>query len=192
MRKIISGLFISLDGVVEAPEAWHFPYFDDEMGAAVGAQMAQADTMLLGRRTYEIFAASWGHRSSDVPFTDVINAMPKLVASTTMTSADWQNSTLLTGDLEETLREVKAGDGGDITVPGSITLVRSLLRLGLLDELRLMIHPIILGTGTCLFDGIGRHRLTLTDSNTFATGVLNLTYMPAEKVGNAGELCDEH
>lgn len=172
---------MSLDGIVESPEAWHFPYYNDEMGAAVGAQMAQADTMLLGRRTYETFAASWGHRSSDIPFTDVINAMPKLVASTTMTSADWRNSTLLTGDLETALLAVKDGEGGDITVPGSITLVRSLLRMGLLDELRLMIHPVVLSTGSRLFgDRIGRHPLTLTHSETFQTGVLNLTYTPAK------------
>lgn len=143
--------------------------------------MAAADTMLLGRRTYEVFAASWGHRSSDFPFTDIINRMPKLVASNTMTSADWQNSTLITGDLETALGEIRAGDGGNITVPGSIKLVRSLLRMGLLDELRLMIHPIVLGSGIRLFeDGIGRHLLVLKQSETFATGVLNLTYTRAD------------
>ncbi len=180
MRKIVSGLFMSLDGVVENPQTWHFPYFDDEMGAAVGAQMADADTMLLGRHTYEGFAASWGHRGSDVEFADVINGMPKLVVSNTMTSADWRNSTLLQGDLAVAIKEVKNGPGGDIAVPGSITLVRSLLALGLLDELRLMVHPIVVGSGTTLFDGsTGRIPLALRESVTFSTGVVYSTYIPA-------------
>lgn len=188
MRKIVSGLFISLDGVVEEPQTWHFPYFNDQMGAAVGAQMASADTMLLGRHTYEGFAASWGHRSSDVPFTDVINAMPKLVVSNTMTSADWRNSTLLRGDdLATTVGEIKAGPGGDVSIPGSITLVRSLLALGLLDELRLMVHPVVVGKGVTLFDGSTGHLpLTLHHTETFDTGVVYSTYTPAVD-GAAGE-----
>ena len=180
-RKIVSGLFISLDGVVEEPQTWHFPWFTDQMGAAVGAQMATADTMLLGRRTYEGFASSWGHRSSDVPFADVINGMPKLVVSNTMTSADWRNSTLLRGDdLATTLGEIKAGPGADISVPGSITLVRSLLALGLLDELRLMVHPVVVGKGLRLFDGsTGQVPLALQSSETFDSGVVYSTYTPA-------------
>ena len=92
MRKIVAGLFISLDGVVEAPEQWHFPYFNDEMGEAVGSQMAAADTMLLGRQTYEEFAGYWADKGSDVEFADVMNNTPKLVASTTLKSVEWQNS----------------------------------------------------------------------------------------------------
>jgi dihydrofolate reductase len=180
MRKIISGLFISLDGVVEEPQTWHFPYFSDEMGAAVGAQMAEADTMLLGRRTYQAFASSWGHRSSDMDFTDTINAMPKLVASTTMFDAPWRNTTLLKGDLVTELTRIKEGPGGTITVPGSIGLVRSLLQHGLLDELKLMIHPIVVGAGQRLFDErSGRHPLTLVRSEPLPHGVLYATYAPA-------------
>ena len=93
MRKIVAGLFVSLDGVVEAPETWHFPYFNDEMGEIVASQMAAADTMLLGRRTYEEFAAYWADKGSEVDFADQINNTPKLVASTTLESVGWQNST---------------------------------------------------------------------------------------------------
>ena len=128
MRKIVAGLFISLDGVVEAPEQWHFPYFNDEMGEAVGSQMAAADTMLLGRHTYEEFAAYWADKGSDVEFADVMNDTPKLVASTTLESVDWQNSTLLGEDVAQELRRLKEEPGKDISITGSPTLVRSLLR----------------------------------------------------------------
>ena len=136
MRKIVAGLFISLDGVVEAPEQWHFPYFNDEMGEAVGSQMAAADTLLLGRQTYEEFAGYWADKGSDVEFADAINTIPKLVASTTLASATWQNSTLLGADVAQELRRIKQEPGKDISISGSPTLVRSLLRDGLIDELR--------------------------------------------------------
>jgi dihydrofolate reductase len=92
MRKIVSGLFMSLDGVVEAPDQWHFPYFNDEMGAAVGDRAAGADTILLGRVTYQEFAAYWADKGSEVPFTDHLNNTPKLVASTTLGEVEWRNS----------------------------------------------------------------------------------------------------
>ena len=128
MRKIVAGLFISLDGVVEAPEQWHFPYFNDEMGEAVGSQMAAADTMLLGRHTYEEFAAYWADKGSDVEFADVMNNTPKLVASTTLKTVDWQNSTLLGADVAQELRRIKQEPGKAISITGSPTLVRSLLK----------------------------------------------------------------
>jgi dihydrofolate reductase len=182
MRKVVAGLFISLDGVVEAPETWHFPYFNDEMGQAVGAQIAESDTMLLGRRTYEEFASYWPNQGSDVELADVMNGTPKLVASTTLKELDWQNSTLIEGDVAEALTELKAGPGKDISITGSPTLVRSLLGAGVLDELRLLVHPIVVGTGKRLFpDGTDRAPLRLAKSETFSTGVLSLTYVPADR-----------
>jgi dihydrofolate reductase len=182
MRKVVAGLFISLDGVVEAPETWHFPYFNDEMGQAVGAQIAESDTMLLGRRTYEEFASYWPNQGSDVELADVMNGTPKLVASTTLKHLDWQNSTLIEGDVAEALTELKAGPGKDISITGSPTLVRSLLGAGVLDELRLLVHPIVVGTGKRLFpDGTDRAPLRLAKSETFSTGVLSLTYVPADR-----------
>jgi dihydrofolate reductase len=181
MRKIVAGLFISLDGVIEAPEQWHFPYFNDEMGEAVGSQMAAADTMLLGRRTYEDFASYWADKGSDVEFADVMNNTPKLVASTTLQSVEWQNSTLIRGDVAQELRRIKQESGKDISITGSATLVRSLLRDGLIDELRLLVHPIVVGSGKRLFvDQAERVPLKLVDSRTFSTGVLYLTYAPAD------------
>jgi dihydrofolate reductase len=181
MRKIVAGLFISLDGVIEAPEQWHFPYFNDEMGEAVGSQMAAADTMLLGRRTYEEFAGYWADKGSDVEFADVMNNTPKLVASTTLKAVEWQNSTLLGDDVAEELRRLKQEPGKNISITGSATLVRSLLRDGLIDELRLLVHPIVVGSGKRLFeDQAERVPLKLVDSQVFSTGVLYLTYAPAD------------
>ena len=180
MRKLVSSFFISLDGVVEAPDKWHFPYFDDEMGQAVGEAIAATDTLLLGRRGYEEFAAYWPHQdpASD-PFVSVMNDTPKVVVSTTLEKLDWQNSTLIQGDLVEGVNELKAKPGKDIGMSGSATLVRSLLENGLLDELRLLVHPLVVGTGAKLFpDGSSPVSLELADSKAFATGVLDLTYRP--------------
>jgi len=181
MRKLIASFFISLDGVVEAPDKWHFPYFNDEMGQAVGEAIAATDSMLLGRRTYEEWAAFWPQQdpASD-PFVSVMNETPKFVASRTLDKVEWQNSTLLEGDLAEAVNELKARPGKNIGMSGSATLVRSLLERGVLDELRLLVHPLVVGQGAKLFpDGASPVSLELVDSKTFSTGVLDLTYRPA-------------
>jgi dihydrofolate reductase len=178
MRKIVSGLFISLDGVVEAPDQWHFPYFNEEMGNAVQSMMDSGDAMLLGRRTYEEFAAYWPTSTDD--FADHMNGTPKYVVSNTLTSAEWQNSTLISGDVSKELAQLKEQPGGNLAMTGSGTLVRSLLREGLLDELHLLVHPIVVGNGSRLFDDGPQVPLRLTDSQTFSTGVLHLTYERAE------------
>jgi dihydrofolate reductase len=179
MRKIVAGLFISLDGVVEAPETWHFPYFNDEMAEAVATQAAAADTMLLGRKTYEEFAAYWPNQSSDEPFADVMNGTPKLVASTTLKAVAWQNSTLIEGDVVEALKGIKEQPGKAISITGSPTLVRSLLRAGVLDELRLLVHPIVVGHGKRLFEAEDQPiPLRLIEAKTFTTGVQAMTYAP--------------
>ena len=181
MRKIVASLFMSLDGVIEAPQTWHFPYFNDEMGAAIGAQMAASDTMLLGRQTYEEFAAFWPNQPSDDPFASQMNDTPKYVASTTLKTVAWQNSTLLTGNLAEALTALKEQPGKNIAITGSATLIRSLLRENLLDELRLFVHPIVVGSGKKLFpDGSDRVGLKLVETQTFSTGVLYLTYTRAD------------
>jgi dihydrofolate reductase len=182
MRKIVAGLFISLDGVFEAPDKWHFPYFNDEMGEAVGSQMAAADAMLLGRVTYQEFANFWPNQSKeDVDIAPYMNDTPKYVVSTTLNSVDeWQNSTLIKGDFVEEITKLKQQSGKNISVVGSGTLIRSLLRDNLLDELRLLVHPIVVGSGKQLFpSGTENTPLKLVDSKTFSTGVLYLTYQPA-------------
>ena len=181
MRKLISSFFISLDGVVEAPDTWHFPYFNDEMGEAVGSAIAETDTMLLGRRVYEEWAAYWPQQdpASD-PFVSIMNETPKVVVSTTLEQVDWQNSTLLEGGLADGVNALKAKPGKNVGMSGSATLVRSLLERGLVDELRLLVHPLVVGKGAKLFpDGSPPVSLELVDSRTFATGVLDLTYRPA-------------
>jgi dihydrofolate reductase len=179
MRKIVAGLFVSLDGVVEAPDQWHFPWFNDEMGAAIGVQMAASDAMLLGRVTYQEFAGFWPNAPADDPITAVMNNTTKYVVSTTLERVDWQNSTLINGDVVEALTRLKQQPGKNIAITGSATLVRSLLRENLLDELQILLHPIVVGHGKRLFpDGSDRTPLRLADSRTFSTGVLYLTYVP--------------
>lgn len=183
MRKIVAGLFVSLDGVTEAPEGWTFPYFDDEVGQAIGAQMAASDAMLLGRRTYEEFARYWP--DADAPFAGYMNETPKYVASTTLRSVDWRNSTLLRGDLAGAVAALKREPGKDISITGSVTLVRTLLGGGLVDELRLLLYPIVVGRGKRLIEGDSDQvPMKLLDSRTFGTGVVSLTY---EAVGGGRE-----
>jgi dihydrofolate reductase len=180
VRKIKSNFFISLDGVVEAPDKWHFPYFDDEMGAAVGAGFATADAMLMGRVLYEEWAAYWPAHA-DEPFGDVMNSMKKYVVSNSLQTADWQNSEIINGDVAQKLTDVKAQDGGDITMSGSPTTVRWLLHNGLLDELHLLVHPIAVGEGLARLFAPDDPRLPLQlqSSETFKSGVVNLSYGPA-------------
>jgi dihydrofolate reductase len=180
MRKIVAGLFLTLDGVMEAPEDWQFPYWNDEEAEAVGSQLMTAETLLLGRRTYEIFAASWPQRGSEVPFADKLNSMPKVVVSSTLEKAEWHDTTVLRGDVAREVAELKRQPGGDIAISGSATLVRSLLRDRLLDELRLLVHPIVLGKGARLFQDGDQVPLRLLDSKAFGTGVLSLRYGPAD------------
>jgi dihydrofolate reductase len=183
MRKIKSYFFISLDGVVESPDKWHFPYFDDEMGAAVGAGFEGSDAMLMGRVLYEEWAAYWPEHADD-PFGDVMNGMQKYVISDSLTSADWQNTELIRGaEAAEKLGELKAQDGGSLTMSGSPTTVRWLLREGLLDELHLLVHPIVVGDGMARLFPSDEPTvpLRLQSSQAFESGVLNLAYAPAPK-----------
>jgi dihydrofolate reductase len=183
MRKVIASEIVSLDGVVESPEKWHFPYFNDQMGEAIGAAMAASDAMLLGRVTYEEFAAFWPSQSSDdQETTDYMNNTPKFVVSKTLeVPLEWNNSTLIKGDVAEEITKLKQQPGKDISITGSPTLVRSLLEEDLLDELRLMVHPIVVGSGKRLFEDVGDQKaLKLVDSKPFSTGVLYLTYQPAQ------------
>jgi dihydrofolate reductase len=177
VRKIKSNFFISLDGVVEAPDQWHFPYFDDEMGAAVAAGFATTDAMLMGRVHYEESAAYWPDHA-DQPFGDVMNAMKKYVVSDSLQTAEWNNSEIVSGDVARRLTDIKAQAGGDISMSGSATTVRWLLREGLLDELNLLVHPILVGEGLArLFPPDDPTiPLELLSAQTFKSGVLNLSY----------------
>jgi len=191
MRKVIAGLFISLDGVVEAPDQWHFPYFNDEMGAAVDATFRSADTMLFGRKTYDSFAGAWPEREAageeDADFAKALGDARKIVVSNQQLEFTWRNSEQLKGDLVEAVTALKDEPGdSNIALSGSVSLVRQLLAAGLLDELHLLVHPIAVRKGIRLFDeGDSSIPLELIKSETFKTGVLNLVYAPAEPTGDA-------
>ena len=178
MRKVLSGLFISLDGVVDSPDQWQFDNFDAEMGAAMGAHIDAEDTILLGRVTYQEWAPYWP-TSTDEPYASHINNTPKYVFSTTLDKVEWKNSTLVRRPLAEEIARLKQQPGRNIGVAGSPTLVRSLLINDLLDELTLMIHPVVVGKGKRLFqEGDDLKRLRLVSSQTTSSGVSILTYHP--------------
>jgi dihydrofolate reductase len=192
MRKIIANLFVSLDGVVEEPGEWHFPYFNDEMGAAVDAVLGTADTLLLGRKTYDDHAGAWPEREAaggeDAEFAKVLGDARKIVVSRQrLEEFTWRNSEQLQGDLVEAVTALKNQPGDrHIAMSGSVSVVRQLLAAGLLDELRLLVHPIAVRKGMRLFDeGESPIPLRLISSEAFSTGVLNLVYGPAASMGDA-------
>ncbi|GAA1035770.1 dihydrofolate reductase family protein [Virgisporangium ochraceum] len=198
MKKIIAGMFISLDGVVEAPDQWHFPYFNDEMGAAVSATLGAADTMLFGRVTYDSFAGAWPERElageEDAGFAKTLGDLRKIVVSHRELEFTWRNSEQLRGDLVEAVTALKAEPGtGAIGMSGSPSVVRQLLAAGLLDELHLLVHPIAVRHGIRLFDeGESTVPLRLISSETFTTGVLSLVYGPAEAGAGSYEQARSH
>jgi dihydrofolate reductase len=190
MRKITAGLFIALDGVVEAPDQWHFPYFNEEMGAAVTASLGAADTVLFGRKTYDSFAGAWPERETageeDAGLAKALGDARKIVVSNEKLEFTWRNSEQLEGDLVEAVTALKSEPGGNIALSGSVSVVRQLLAAGLLDELHLLVHPIAVRKGMRLFDeGDTPIPLRLISSETFKTGVLNLVYGPAEPTDDA-------
>ena len=191
MRKITAGLFISLDGVVEDPQDWHFPYFNEEMGAAVSNQLATADTLLLGRKTYDSFAGAWPDREAageeDAAMGKALGDARKVVVSNQDLQFTWRNSEQLKGDFVEAVTALKNEPGAtDIGMSGSVSIVRQLLAADLLDELHLLVHPIAIRKGMRLFDEGEPIPLRLVSSQTFTTGVLYLIYAPAESTLSGG------
>ena len=181
MRKVSAWLFMSLDGVVEAPNEWQFDVMDDEMLSDIISQSDAEDAIVMGRVTYQDFAPFWP-TSTDEPFASHINNVPKYVVSTTLDEVEWGNwdkPTLIKGNLGKEINKLKQQSGKNIGVSGSPTLVRSLLQEGLLDELKLMIHPVLVGHGKRFFNDGDLKRLKLVDSKVTGTGVVILTYQPA-------------
>ena len=192
MSKLVVAEFVSLDGVMQAPGGeeedreggfeyggWQMGYNDEVSGERIGASMTQTGSFLLGRKTYEIFAAYWPTQSDDDQFAKILNGLPKYVASTTLSEPlAWQNSTLLQGDVAKAVAELKQGEGGNIVVLGSGGLVQTLYENDLVDEYALMIIPIVLGSGKKLFRELPKKPLRLADSVTTSTGVLMATYVP--------------
>jgi dihydrofolate reductase len=179
MSRIVNSTFVSLDGVINHMDRWHFDFVDEESDAIALDQLRDSDAMLMGRRTYEIYAGAWSGR--DGKYADGINAITKYVVSSTMRQADWTNTTVLTGDLAEAVTELKQAHDRDILMHGYGPVAKTLVREGLLDELCLWLHPMLAGVGTAddmLFsDGLNT-RFTLLEARTLESGVVLLRYRP--------------
>ena len=170
MRKLIESTSMTLDGVISNPQDWSAPYWDEDHMAYAGSLMRDADALVLGRVTYEGFAQAWPTRSGDW-YTDKINAMPKYVASKTLTETEW-NASLLDGDAAEAVAKLKAEDGGNLLKFGTGEFSKTLLEHKLVDEYHLWIFPVIAGGGDRLFDGLDVTHLQLLDSTTFGSGLI--------------------
>jgi len=192
VRRLIVSEFVTLDGVMEAPgfeehrdgkNAWALRFQNAELQRFIRDQFSTIDAFLLGRTTYQIWAAFWPTAGGDEAFTKLMNDLPKYVVSTTLKEVEWSNSTLLRGDVGTAVAELKAQPGRDILVTGSADLVATLMEHDLVDEYQLLVFPVILGSGKRLFrDRIDTHHLRLIDSRTFGSGVVLLTYVPDSEV----------
>ncbi|MGH2990136.1 MAG: dihydrofolate reductase family protein [Solirubrobacterales bacterium] len=194
MRELIVNTFLTLDGVMQAPGGpeedpsggfehggWSFGYWDEQMQRAMGESMSKPFDLVLGRKTYEIFAAHWPH-SDDSP-AEPLNKATKHVASTTLTELEWENSNLIEGDVPDGVRALKQQDGPELQVHGSANLIQTLLEHGLIDEVRLWTFPLVLGKGKRLFDGgTVPAGLELTNSQVSSTGVTTATYRTGAEI----------
>jgi dihydrofolate reductase len=178
MRKIVVTEFITLDGIMESPEKWSFNYWNDEIASFKNKELFASDTLLLGRTTYDGFAKAWPGRKDEDGFADQMNACPKYVVSTTLTKPEWNNTHILHEGFAAEIARLKEQDGKDILVFGSGQLVHTLLELGLVDQLQLLVYPIVLGKGKKLFKSDSELTLELRESKQFETGVVLLTYEP--------------
>ncbi len=195
MRKVVVGTFVSLDGVMQAPGSpeedteggfehggWQIPYFDADAGRFISEAYAATGALLLGRVTYQIFAAFWPSAPEDDPLAKQMNSMPKYVVSTTLDEVKWNNSRLIKGNIAEEVAKLKQQPGsGNLAVVGSGKLAQTLMQHNLVDEYELWVHPVVLGSGKHLFgDGIPKTALRLVDTKTTGSGVVILTYRPAQ------------
>jgi dihydrofolate reductase len=177
MRKVIVSTYVTLDGRVDEVRDWALPYDGDESAKYHTDLLRNSDGLLLGRKTYELFAAIWPSRSGEHPVADRINSMAKYVASTTLKHLAWQNSHLIEGDVPEGVAKLKQQPGQDLIMYGCHDLMHSLLEHDLIDEYRLLVHPVVLGKGrSFLKDGVKRMALDLVDTTVIPPGVAILTY----------------
>jgi dihydrofolate reductase len=179
LRKVIAGLFTSIDGVVDAPHQWNTPYLNEQIGQTIASSLAQADLLMLATKTYKEFAAFWPHQTNN-PLAGLMNNKRKCIVSNSLKTLEWQNSTLISGkNLVAEVIKLKEQAGNDIWVPGSPALVRSLIQADLLDQLRVIICPVVVGAGARLFDDITpKTAFKIADAMTISTGAVQLTYVP--------------
>jgi dihydrofolate reductase len=181
MRRVVQSTRVSLDGVIGNLQEWGMAYFDSDAQTAAVEQLENSDAMLMGRNTYQALAAGWSSREGE--FADRINAIRKYVFSSTLTEVEWSNATLVDGDLVAEVGKLKEQDGGDLLVYGQGPVGQALLEHGLLDEIRLSVHPVLVGRGTLFFrEGLAA-RLELIDSRALKSGVVVLTYAPVGRPG---------
>ena len=179
--RLVATEYLSLDGVFEEPGKWSFPFFDEEAGQFKWNELQASDALLLGRNTYEGFAAAWPTMPGTGEFGEKMNSMPKYVVSSTLDKVEWAGSKLITGNVFDEVRKLKKAPGQDLLLSGSAQLFNALAQENLIDLYRFMLHPIILGKGKRLFaDGVDRRVLTFTESKAFAAGIVILEYVPAK------------
>ena len=194
MKKLVVGTFLTLDGVMQAPGdsqedieegfkygGWQMPLFDEDAGRIIGESIAATDALLLGRKTYQIFAAYFPNAPEDDPIAAKLNSVPKYVVSTTLKKLEWNNSTLIKGNVAQEVAKLKQQPGsGILSVTGSGKLAQTLMQHNLVDEYDLWIHPVVLGSGKRLFgNGLSPINLKLVDTKTTGSGIVILTYRPA-------------
>jgi dihydrofolate reductase len=189
MRKIIVSEFVSLDGVMEGPgpvdefklAGWTMPYWNEEIGKSKFDELFASDTLLLGRVTYQGFAAAWPSRTDEAGFADRMNSLPKFVVSTTLQKVEWNNSRLIKENVAEEISKLKQQPGHDILIAGSGALVHTLMQHDLIDEYRLLVYPVVLGSGKRLFKDGSNTTLRLVETKTLSSGVVLLCYQPDRK-----------
>lgn len=191
MRRIVNSTYMSLDGVVQHPENWTFDYRSDDAAQFGHDQLFSSDALLMGRRTYDIFVEHWPKATDDAGFADRMNALPKYVVSNTLTNPSWSNTTVVNGDITDQIRKLKDAPGQDILQYGYGAVTAHLLRVGLLDELRIWLHPLLVGGSepdTLLFHEQVEAQLQLVSTQPYESGMVILTYQPdhGSNLGNVG------
>lgn len=180
MRKIIASEYLTLDGIMEEPGHWSFQFWSEEAAKFKFDELFASDALLLGRVTYQGFAKAWPTMTGTGEYGERMNGLPKFVVSKTLQELEWNNSTLIQGDIVEEISRLKQLPGQDLLIFGSGALVHTLMQHNLIDEYRLMVHPLVLGSGKRLFrDGAEKKALKLISIKTFSSGVVVLSYEPA-------------
>lgn len=179
--RLVATEYLSLDGVFEEPGHWSFPFFNDEAGQFKWRELQASDALLLGRRTYEGFAAAWPTMTGTGEFGEKMNSMTKYVVASRLDTPEWTGSKLIKGNVADEVRKLKKGPGQDLLLAGSAQLFNSLMREKLIDLYRIMLHPIVLGKGKRLFaDGVDQNALALKETKTFKSGIVILEYEPGK------------
>lgn len=181
MRKLIVTMFVTLDGVMEAPDKWSFPFWSNEIAKFKSEELFSSGALLLGRVTYDGFASAWPTQTDEEGFAERMNSLPKFVVSTTLQNAAWNNSTLIKTNIIEEIIRLKQQPGKDILIYGSGTLVNSLMQQNLIDQYQLLVYPIVLGSGSHLFRDGSKASLELVESKAYKSGVNLLVYQPNKK-----------